>query len=209
MLKIVSAPNPVLSKTAKEVKKIDKSILKLLEGMIQALLYAKDPVGVGLAAPQVEKPLQIFIAKPTPKSPTQVFINPKIVEAGGERGGPRRAPAMNEVNEDVGRGQSETGPADNKTKGTTKLEGCLSLPNIWGEVKRNPTIKLQYQLITNNHELITKTDTFSGFIATIIQHEMDHLQGILFPKRVLEQKGTLYKSHKDEKNEDVFEEIEI
>jgi len=46
-------------------------------------------------------------------------------------------------------------------------------------------------------------------MATIIQHEMDHLQGILFPKRVLEQKGTLYKSSKNEKNEDEFEEITI
>jgi len=50
---------------------------------------------------------------------------------------------------------------------------------------------------------------FSGFSATIIQHEYDHLRGILFPKRVLEQKGKLYKSHKNEKGEDEFDEIDI
>ncbi|MDO8461008.1 MAG: peptide deformylase, partial [bacterium] len=50
---------------------------------------------------------------------------------------------------------------------------------------------------------------FSGFIATIIQHEYDHLHGILFPKRVLEQKGKLYKSRKNKEGKDVFEEIEI
>lgn len=55
----------------------------------------------------------------------------------------------------------------------------------------------------------TENKNFSGFSAIIIQHEMDHLDGILFPKRVLEQKGILYKSHKNEKNEDIFEELEI
>lgn len=191
MLKIISAPNPVLSQTAKEVKKIDKALLKFLKEMEEALLAAKDPVGVGLAAPQVNKSLQIFIAKPTSKSKIQIFINPRI-----EAGLPAEA-------------QAKVGSRAEKVKEATKLEGCLSLPNIWGEVKRDPTIKLQYQLPTNNNQLITRTHTFSGFMATIIQHEMDHLQGILFPKRVLEQKGILYKSHKNEKGEDVFEEIEI
>jgi len=46
-------------------------------------------------------------------------------------------------------------------------------------------------------------------MALIIQHEVDHLDGLLFPKRVLEQKGKLYKSHKNKKGKDVFEEIEI
>lgn len=208
MLKIVNAPNPVLSQSSKRIFKVDKHVQKLIEEMKLALLSAKDPVGVGLAAPQVGVSLQIFIAKPTSRSKIQVFINPKIIAAGGKLWGPRRAPAMNEVNEDVGRGKSETGPASNKNKEMTKLEGCLSLPNIWGEVKRNPTIQLQYQLITDNYHLITKTQTFSGFTSTIIQHEIDHLNGILFPKRVLGQKGILYKSHK-EKGEDIFEEIEI
>lgn len=196
MLKIVNAPNPVLSQSAKPVavwhlakriSKVDKSVLKLIKDMEQTLLSAKDPVGVGLAAPQVGKSLQIFIAKPTPKSPILVFINPKIVSS------IKKVPIFN-----------------TKYKiHNTKLEGCLSLPNIWGEVKRNPEIKLQYQLIANNSELITKTHTFSGFMSTIIQHETDHLNGILFPKRVLEQKGTLYKSHKNKKGKDEFEEIEI
>jgi len=56
---------------------------------------------------------------------------------------------------------------------------------------------------------IKKTKKVSGFLATIIQHEMDHLNGVLFPKRVLEQKGALYKSKKDEKGEEYFDEIKI
>lgn len=197
MLKILNVPNPVLSESAKQISKIDASVLKLVEEMKISLLSAKDPVGVGLAAPQIGKSLQIFIAKPTSKSKIQVFINPTIVQNTEASHLTIDNDRVNKLNKTIGE------------KSSTKLEGCLSLPNIWGEVKRDPTIKLQYQLITNNHGLITKTHTFSGFMATIIQHEMDHLQGILFPKRVLEQKGTLYKSHKNEKNEDVFEEIEI
>jgi peptide deformylase len=46
-------------------------------------------------------------------------------------------------------------------------------------------------------------------MAIIIQHEVDHLNGILFPKKVLEQGGILYKSSKDENGEDEFEEIKI
>lgn len=200
MLKIVSAPAPVLSQIAKNVKKVDKYILKLLKDLDSALLLAKDPVGVGLAAPQVGVSLQIFIAKPTPKSPILVFINPVAITQ-------KKAELNTEQRGSIP--QRSSASASAKFRDSKKLEGCLSLPNIWGEVKRKPTIKLQFQLITNNNELITKTHTFSGFLATIIQHEMDHLNGVLFPKRVLEQKGQLYKSSKNEKGEDEFEEIEI
>jgi peptide deformylase len=204
VLKILSAPNPVLSQSAKRIYKVDNHVRKIIGEMEKALLWAKDPAGVGLAAPQVGRSLQIFIAKPAPKSKIKVFINPKIIETGGERGGPRRVPAGSASSEDIGRGQSETGPVK-KGNEATKLEGCLSLPNIWGEVQRAPFIKISY--MDEKGERYSKE--FRGFIATIIQHEMDHLNGVLFPKRVLEQKGSLYKSHKNEKGEDVFEEIEI
>lgn len=186
MTNILTAPNSVLSQKAQQVKKIDKSILQLIEEMKQALLAAKDPEGVGLAAPQVGKPLQIFIMKPTPKSKILVCINPKIRT---------KSPDLVEIKR----------PKSSKYKGPKKLEGCLSLPSIWGEVLRSPKVTLWY--LDENARPHKKT--FTDFIATIIQHEIDHLQGVLFPKRVLEQKGKLYKSHKDEKGQEVFEEIEI
>lgn len=186
MLKIVQAPSPVLAEKAKEVKKIDKEVLRLIEEMKRALLSAKDPEGVGLAAPQAGRSLQIFLVKPTENSPVQTFINPVIVE--------------NAQNENE---QSAKKPK-NRDK-TTKLEGCLSLPNIWGTVVRKPAIVLSYLDETGKK----RKQKFTGFIATIIQHEMDHLNGDLFPKRVLEQKGKLFKSHKDEENQDIFEEIEL
>lgn len=182
MSKIISAPNPVLSQKAPEFVfgRDDKNLPDLLKQMEKALLEASDPKGVGLAAPQIGKSIAIFMTKPTEKSKITVFINPKIVES------------------------SEIEKKDPKIK-VKKLEGCLSLPNIWGEVLRAPTVTLSYSDTTGKKF----TKKFTGFMATIVQHETDHLNGILFPKHVIEQSGKLYKSHKDENNEDEFEEIEL
>jgi peptide deformylase len=192
MMKIVQAPNPVLSGQAKAVGNIDRGILRLIKEMEETLVGARDPEGVGLAAPQVGKSLQIFIIKQTPRSQTQVFINPIIEEFVGEN------------NIAWGR-TSEEGEGEKESGSGVQLEGCLSLYSIWGEVKRYPGVVVSYMDESGKR----RRRTFSGFIAVIIQHEFDHLQGILFPKRVLEQKGKLYKSSKNNMGESVFEEIEI
>lgn len=183
MLTIVQAPAPVLSEKAKEIKKIDQTVLSLIDEMKATLSGAKDPEGIGLAAPQVGKSLQLFIIKQSTSAPVQVFINPKLTipEIPTEK---MHTP---------------------KRKSPVKLEGCLSLFNIWGVVKRSPQVTLSYLDETGTPH----TKKFTGFFATIVQHEYDHLQGILFPKRVLEQKEKLYKSHKDENDEMVFDEISI
>ncbi len=186
MSTIVIAPGPVLSEISSSYvfQKNDKFLSAFLKEMEEALLSAHDPKGVGLAAPQIGKTLSIFIAKPTEKSKISVFINPKIIELE----------------------QKKLSGAKSASGGRIKkLEGCLSLPNIWGEVKRSPSVTLNYF----DRKGIQKTKNFTGFMATIIQHEVDHLQGILFPRRVLEQKGKLYKSTKNKKGEDEFEEISI
>lgn len=217
VLKIVAAPNSVLSQPAKKVSKIDKNILRLIEEMKKSLLAAKDPEGVGLAAPQVGKSLQIFLAKPMPKSDIEVFINPKIIHKDKKdkfESLTLSADRRKELNADFSEKQSSLVKQSEKTakakekSGIDKniqLEGCLSLPNVWGEVNRSPMVTLSYLDEDNK----ARTRKFKEFVATIIQHEMDHLNGILFPKRVLEQKGKLYKSRRNEKGEDVFEDINI
>ena len=216
MLKIVSAPSSVLSEKAKPVVKIDKDILHLIEEMKKTLSATRDPEGVGLAASQIGRQLQIFIIKPTQKSPIQVFINPDIDIRGGTSG---RVPDNAQFVEPkvhleraLAGGKRVTGPLedsqarqDPSKKESTKLEGCLSLPNIWGEVKREPKVMISY--LDENGKFHKRI--FTNFPATVIQHEYDHLQGTLFPKRVLEQKGKLYKSSKNKKGEDEFEEIEL
>lgn len=187
-MKIVQAPNPVLSEPSKPVSKIDLSILKLIGEMKKTLSSAKDPEGVGLAASQVGKSLKIFIAKPALKDKTIVFINPNIIEI-----------------DPLSKSFTRERKVGKKKKEPQKLEGCLSLKDIWGTVLRSPRVKLSYT-DENGQKQIKE---FRGFLATIVQHEYDHLEGILFPRRVLEQKGKLYKSSKDEEGEDVFEEFEL
>lgn len=207
MLKIITAPNPVLSNIAKpvpikprfnrgksrHVSKVDSSVQELVEEMKKTLTATVDPKGVGLAAPQVGRSLRIFIAKPTSKSKIHVFINPKII-------------LKNKISHLITDNDRRKMLNENPKKlQETKLEGCLSLPNIWGKVERGSSVKIFYM----DGQGKNHTKEFTGFISTIIQHEMDHLNGILFPKKVLEQKGILYKSSKNEKGEDIFGEIEI
>lgn len=86
------------------------------------------------------------------------------------------------------------------------FEGCLSVPNMWGEVKRATSIKVTYQDTSGK----VVTVPLKGVLAWIFQHEIDHLNGILFSDRVLEQKGKFYKfTGKDKTGTDTFQEITI
>lgn len=86
------------------------------------------------------------------------------------------------------------------------FEGCLSIPNIWGEVQRYTTIKVSYQ--DQSGQQIKKS--LKGITAWIFQHEMDHLNGILFSERVLQQGGKFYKfTGKDKAGADMFEEMTL
>ncbi len=179
-MEIVKIPHPVLFQKARPVEKIDKKILELVEEMKKTLLAAENPKGVGLAAPQVGKSLRIFLTKPYPKSKIGVFINPELKDQSEEltSGVPER---------------------DNK------LEGCLSIPKIWGVVKRHEKVTLKYQTPDDK----THLKRFFGFMATIIQHEMDHLDGRLFSSRTVEQKGQFYQMQKDKEGKEELVGIEL
>ncbi|KKR76064.1 MAG: hypothetical protein UU21_C0019G0007 [Candidatus Levybacteria bacterium GW2011_GWA2_40_8] len=191
-MKIIEAPNPVLSRKAQAIRLPFPSDLPgILHQMEKALLSAKDPKGVGLAAPQIGLSLRIFIAKPTDKSKIQVFINPKIL-----------ASSNLQLAASKKTGSKKSGASGRKQR---KLEGCLSLPSVWGTVKRARMVSLSYL----DEKGKPHTKKLSGFMAIIAQHETDHLDGVLFPRKVLEQKGKLYKSFKNEKGQVEFEEIEL
>lgn len=182
MLKIVKVPNKVLSGATYAILKIDKKIRDLVYEMEETLIAQVDPQGVGLAAPQVGQSLRLFIIKPDPKDETEVFINPRIVEISPLRG---QSGQLKSAQTDSNRPSAKEGPI---LTNSTKLEGCLSIPRIWGPVKRPNKIRLEYQDLTG-----TKHDEwFIGFKATIVAHEMDHLEGVLFTQRSLEQKTNLY-----------------
>jgi peptide deformylase len=196
-MKIVQAPAQVLSLTAKPVEKVDKVIKKLLKDMEQTLLAQTDPEGVGLAAPQIGQSLQIFIVKQDPEAPFMTFINPVI-----KKTFEKPADKKTEIKQSK---KTEKAKEKAKVDKGVQLEGCLSLKDVWGVVKRPSGVELTYTDETGaqHHK------KFDGFLATIIQHEVDHLNGILFPKRVLDQQNQLYHSVKNAKGEIEFEEIEI
>lgn len=176
--KIVDVKNPILRQKAKPIAKIDKKILELISDMKDTLSVQKDPEGVGLAAPQVGKSFQIFIADY--KNLKRVIINPEILE------------------ESVKKRSASTKKQDLGEKEI--LEGCLSLPHYYGPIVRADKIKIKY-LDEKGKEQI---EEFEGFDAQIIGHEIDHLNGILFIDKILEQKAPLYKFDGEE-----WEEVSI
>ena len=186
---IVHVPDPVLTLPSKTIGQIDKKILDVVSQMKRTLIEKDNPKGVGLAAVQIGIPLKIFIAKPEENSEMDVFINPEIIE----------------YSKNLAEIERPTSTKVTTGKPEKKLEGCLSIPYVWGYLKRPKTVKLKYLDINGQ----TQTKVFSGFMATIVQHETDHLNGILFTQRVLEQKQKLYRIEDDEKGEEKLIELEI
>lgn len=163
--KILASGDPILRRKSKAVTKIDKKVLSLIQDLKDTLAVQKEPEGVGLAAPQIGKNLQIFLANY--KTFERVVINPKIIS----------------------KVEKVTKQKSNKIPKEEILEGCLSLPNYYGPLKRSPKVKIEYK----NEKGEKVTESFSGFEAQIILHEIDHLNGVLFVDRLLEAKKPLYK----------------
>lgn len=161
--KIVKSKNPSLRTVSKPVKKIDKKVLSLVKDLTDTLAVQKDPEGVGLSACQIGVNLRVFVMLNKDKKIIPV-INPEIVEV------------------------SKAKTAPETKKGDSILEGCLSLPNYYTPLKRARAITLKY-LTPEGKE---KTEEFTGFPAQIVQHELDHLNGVLFVDRLLQQKKPLY-----------------
>lgn len=165
MSKVLTAPNAVLRQVTKPITGVDKKLLSLISDMIITLRSARDPEGVGLAAPQIGVSLRLFVIQPTPKSQPEIFINPEILK----------------FSQRLQKGDSKAGV----------YEGCLSIPHHYSPLSRSMSVTVKYQMISEA-KLIEKTATFTGLTAHIIQHETDHLNGILFVDRVLEQNAKLF-----------------
>ncbi|HTK03875.1 MAG TPA: peptide deformylase [Alphaproteobacteria bacterium] len=173
--KIIQSGDPILRKKSQPVKKIDKKILKLVQDLQDTLKTQKAPEGVGLAAPQIGKNVRIFLANY--KNFKRIVINPEILKIGSPSTVHRSRKSHNEI-----------------------LEGCLSLPYYYGPLKRANKVTLKY--LNEKGEKIT--EEFLDFNAQIVLHEIDHLDGILFVDRLLEEKKPLYKVEDDE-----WEEVEL
>ena len=167
--KILKTDNARLRETSRPVGVIDKMILNLIQDLKDTLSAQKDPEGVGLAAPQIGKNLRLFVM--LNKKEIRVVINPEIA-------------SLEPVKE----------TAISNEKKDSIMEGCLSLPHYYGPLVRTQKLTLRYKTPEGEE----KVEIFEGFTAQIIQHEVDHLNGILFVDRLLEQKKQLYKQEGDE-----------
>lgn len=190
---VIHAPDERLRIKTKPVKKITPGLLQTLKDMVKLTQTFKDPEGVGLAATQVGLNERFFVGRlhDSPHAP------PSKPSQRGNRWKNYGQEFMAIINPQILIFYKAT---------KTYFEGCLSVPNIWGEIKRHTSIKVSYQDVDGNS--ITKT--LKGIPAWIFQHEVDHLDGIIFTQRVLEQKGKFYKfTGKDKTGTDNFEEITL
>lgn len=143
VLPILTSEKPVLRLKARPVQRIDPSLRRLLDDMVETMRAAR---GVGLAGPQVGVSSRIVVIE----FEDQVFklVNPEITWA-----------------------SHETEVAD---------EGCLSIPGYAGAVERHLRVKVRAKDARGKNLQMTP----DGWLARIFQHEIDHLDGILFPDRM-------------------------
>ncbi len=171
-MKIVTVPHEALRKQAETVTTVDTNLVRFIGQLEKTLRKKNNPRGVGLAAPQVATNLAIFttlLEVSRNKEQQRVFINPTIIDASDEL---------------------VLGPNDDETS----LEGCLSIPGIYGPVPRHSWATFRYDLVKGS-ELVSHTETFTDFSARVMQHELDHLHGILFTDHILKHKLPVYREH--------------
>lgn len=161
-LSILQYGDPILRAKGKRVEKVDQRIRELAQNMIETM---HDASGVGLAAPQIGESLQLAVL-----DVSQVEDRPSTMKVNGKDLDPHGAMPLVLINPqiDLG-GETEMG-----------TEGCLSFPEITGEIERAKSITVRaHNLDGEPIELET-----TGFLARAIQHEVDHLNGILFIDRM-------------------------
>lgn len=192
-MNVVKAPDPALRVKTKPVKKIAPGLIQTLNNMIKLTKTFKEPEGVGLAATQIGLNERFFVAR-LHESKHNPPSNPKERSKRWKGYGKDFVAVIN----------PQILSSSKRIK--TYFEGCLSIPTIWGQVKRHISIKVSYQDTKGNN--IAKT--LKGIPAWIFQHEVDHLNGVLFTERVLQQKGKFYKfKGKDKTGTDIFEEVSL
>ena len=154
ILQIAEIGSPILRQRSQAVTDITDP---QLDDLIVDLMATADVAnGVGIAAPQVAASMRLFIvaSRPSPRYPHAPLMAPTAM-----------------INPEI---------IDQSGELVAGWEGCLSVPDTRGLVLRDRTIEVRY--LTKSGALIQQELT--GFVARIFQHELDHLDGILFPDRV-------------------------
>lgn len=170
IIPIVAYGDPVLKKKAKEIDKDYPKLEELIDNMWDTMYNA---YGVGLAAPQIGLPIRMFVIDPAPFAEDEE-LNKEEAE---QLKSMRKVFINPQIIEEEGDEWAFS-------------EGCLSIPDVREDVFRKPEIVIEYY--DENWE--KHTDTFSGLAARVIQHEYDHIEGILFTDKLSSLKKRLIKS---------------
>jgi len=169
-LTIYTYPEPVLAQKAKEVTSFDSELEKLVQDMLFTMYQAP---GIGLAAPQIGKSLRLF-----------------VMDVDYDRETITNSEGKEEVRYSNFNPLVLINPVITGTSGTTVFEeGCLSLPGVYEEVKRFKTIQVKYQNLKGEFLELEADDLLS----ICIQHENDHLNGIVFIERLSNLKKNFHK----------------
>ena len=160
-MNIITVPHDTLRQNAQAITVVDKKTTQLLKDLDETLRHQTNPQGVGLAAPQINVSKRVFATflardenDENAAGIMRWFINPQIIDHDEE-------------------------PSFGPDPEYPTLEGCLSIPELYGPVPRWARITLSFQVLENN-ELVEKQESFVQFHARVIQHELDHLNGVLF-----------------------------
>lgn len=173
-MKIVTIPHPILRQTATKVTEFSSDLQQFITQLQKTLQKTNNPRGVGLAAPQVDHSIRVFATQieEDPKFVPQIFINPVAVKQSKKH---------------------TFGPDPD----SPRLEGCLSMPLLYGPVPRWEWVEVEYQTYYDG-QLVEKRERFDGFHARVVQHEIDHLNGILFTDYSLKYDLPVYREVKKE-----------
>ena len=187
ILPVVAYGDPVLRKKTEEIDEDYPNLTQVIADMYETMYNAP---GVGLAAPQVGLPIRMFVV-----DSEQVFREEAEEEAADEAKKNRKKKAKEKEPEEVGIKSAFINPIMLKEFGKPWMyeEGCLSIPGIREDVERKDTIVIEYY--DENFELHEKE--FNGLTARIIQHEYDHIEGILFTDRIKPLKKRLLQNRLD------------
>ncbi|MCX7547137.1 peptide deformylase [Xanthomarina sp. F1114] len=169
ILPIVAYGDPVLKKYGEEITKDYPKLSELIENMYETMDGA---FGVGLAAPQVGLPIRLFIVDTAPFAEDENLTpEEKAVLKDFKR---------TFINAKITQEEGDEWPFN---------EGCLSIPDVREDVFRKPSITIEYQ----DENFKKQTESFDGLIARVIQHEYDHIEGILFTDKLSTLKKRLIK----------------
>jgi len=166
---IVGYGDPVLRKVGEEISADYPNLNEIIGNMYDTMYNA---YGVGLAAPQIGLAIRLFVIDTEPFSDSDDLTKEEQEQLKGFKQTFINAKMLKEEGEEWGFN-----------------EGCLSIPDVREDVYRHETITLEYY----DENFNKKTEVYDGLIARVIQHEYDHIEGILFTDLISTLKRTLIK----------------